>query len=73
MSNELTGPDLVGWFEYETRRQLDLVYDAIRDDPAKPYTMDDHDNARDLVIQFARGRARNVREQLGLNGGLRRP
>jgi spore coat protein CotH len=73
MSNELTGPDRVGWFEYETRRQLDLVYDALRDDPAKPYTMDAHDNARDLVIQFARDRARNVREQLGLNGGLRRP
>ena len=73
VSTEPTGPDLVGWFEYETRRQLDLVNDALRDDPAKPYTMDAHDNARDLVIQFARGRARNVREQLGLNGGLRRP
>jgi spore coat protein H len=73
MSDEQTGPDLVGWFEYETRRQLDLVHDALRDDPVKPYTMDAHDNARDLVIQFARGRARNVREQLGLNGGLRRP
>ena len=73
VSDEVTGPDQLGWFEYETRRQLDLVYDALRDDPAKPYTMEDHDNARNAVTLFARERSRNVREQMGLNGGLRRP
>jgi len=73
VSDEVTGPDQLGWFEYETRRQLELVHDALRDDPAKPYTMEDHDHARNSVISFAKERSRNVRQQMGLNGGLRRP
>ncbi|MGQ0733615.1 MAG: CotH kinase family protein [Acidobacteriota bacterium] len=59
-----TGPDGLPWLEFEVRRQLDLVYDPLRSDPAKPYTLDAHDNARVAVIQFAQGRSRSVLEQI---------
>jgi spore coat protein CotH len=72
-SEEPAGPDMVGWFEAETRRQLDLIYEALRDDPAKPYTIEEHDNARNAVILFARERSRDVRGQLGLGSAQRRP
>jgi spore coat protein H len=65
LAEEPTGPDRVPWLEYEIRRQLDLVNGALRDDPARPYTMDEHDTSRVAVLIFARERSRNVREQLG--------
>jgi hypothetical protein len=49
---------------YETRRQLDLIYDAIAADPVKPYTLDEHVNARNAAIGFSRHRSSNVGEQL---------
>jgi len=72
-SEQPTGPDLLGWLEFETRRQLDLVHDALRDDPARPYSMAEHETARNATIIFARDRSRNVRSQLGLNGAPPRP
>ena len=57
--------DGIGWLEFETRRQLDLLYDALREDPVKPYSFEEHENARNAVITFARDRSRNVRNQLG--------
>lgn len=64
-SEEPTGDDQLSWLEYETRRQLDLLRDALREDPNKPYTIDEHDSARNAVIIFARDRARSVRDQMG--------
>jgi spore coat protein CotH len=63
-ADEVTGPDQLSWFEYEIRRQTDLVSDAIRDDPAKPYTFDEFQNARVAMILFARQRSRFVSEAL---------
>jgi spore coat protein CotH len=48
------------WLEEEVRRQLDLVEPALRDDPSKPYSMDDHAAARGQMITFARERGRFV-------------
>jgi spore coat protein CotH len=66
LAEEPTGPDNLPWLEYETRRQLDLIGSALRDDPVRPYSMDDHENARVAVLIFARDRMRHVREQLGV-------
>jgi spore coat protein CotH len=69
LTDEATGPDGLGWLEYEVRRQLDLVNTALRDDTNKPYTIDAHDNARNAMILFARGRSRFVHDQLrGVSG-----
>ena len=72
LAEEPTGDDGVPWLEYETRRQLDLLYDALREDPVKPYSIEEHENARNAVILFARDRMRYVRDQL-TNGSARRP
>jgi spore coat protein CotH len=71
LSDEPTGADGTGWLEYETRRQLDLLYDAMRDDPSKPYTTEEHENERNAVILFARERSQNVRSQLGSSSSAR--
>jgi spore coat protein CotH len=65
LSDEATGADGLPWLEYETRRQLDLIYDALREDPSKPYTIEEHESERNAVIIFARDRSRSVRSQLG--------
>jgi spore coat protein CotH len=56
------------WFEHEVRRQLDLIADAMREDPVRPYVLDEHQRAREEMIEFARERAGNVREQLYRHG-----
>jgi spore coat protein CotH len=61
---EPTGPDGLSWFEYEVRRQLDLINSAMQDDPSRPYTFDDHQNARNAMILFARERGRYVHDAL---------
>lgn len=73
LADEPTGPDGLPWLEHEVRRQLDLVADALRDDPAKPYTMDAHENARAAMIIFAMNRSRSVREQLDARAGTQSP
>ena len=72
LAEEPTGDDGVPWLEHETRRQLELLYDAFREDPVKPYSIEEHESARNAVILFARDRMRNVRDQL-TNGSARRP
>jgi spore coat protein H len=62
------GVDGMRWFEHETRRQLDRIRDAMREDPARPYSYEEHERAREEMIEFARGRAQNVREQLVRHG-----
>lgn len=64
-ASEPTGPEELPWFEYEVRRQTDLIYDALRDDPVKPYSLEEHDTARNHVIGVARNRASYVSQELG--------
>ena len=63
-SEEPTGPEGLSWLEYEVRRQHALIETAMRDDPSKPYTFDEHVDARNAMILFARERSRYVREAL---------
>jgi spore coat protein CotH len=56
------------WLEQEVQRQLDLIADALREDPFKPYSYDAHLGAREAMLQFARERAGHVREQLRVHG-----
>ncbi len=73
-ADEATGPDRLTWLEFEVRRQTDLIADALRDDPVKPYTFDEHQNARVAMIQFAQGRSRFVHDALQAGSqSLRRP
>lgn len=74
LADEATGPDNLSWLEFEVRRQTDLIADALRDDPFKPYTFEEHEGARVAMIQFALGRSRFVRDamQAGTQS-LRRP
>jgi spore coat protein CotH len=68
---EPTGADGTSWFESEVRRQLDLIENAMREDPSKPYTFEDFAHARNAMIQFAGARSRFVRDALQ-QGTLRR-
>jgi spore coat protein CotH len=63
-ADEQTGPDNLSWLEYEMRRQMDLVAQALRDDENKPYSVVDHESARGAMLEFARNRSRVVREQM---------
>jgi spore coat protein CotH len=53
-----------GWLEQEIRRQLELVNDAIREDPVKPYSYDEHVTQRNAMIQYATERGRYVTENV---------
>jgi spore coat protein H len=50
-----------GWLLAETRRQLDLIADAMREDPSKPYSNDDHAAARAGLLAFPSARITYVR------------
>jgi spore coat protein CotH len=54
----------LGWLENTVRGQLDLVYDALAEDPNKPYSMDDHAFHRSAVIIFSTQRSRFVQANL---------
>jgi spore coat protein CotH len=64
LSEERAAGDTIGWLETEVRGQLDRVHDALAQDGSKPYTMDEHEVARGLMIRFARERSGSVLEQL---------
>jgi spore coat protein H len=68
VAEEPTGEDGVPWLEHETRRQLDLIWDAMAEDPVRPYAFGEHERAREEMIVFARERAQSVREQLYRHG-----
>lgn len=72
-AGEPTGPDSLPWLEYEVRRQGDLIYEALRDDPVKPYSIEEHDNARAHMLTVAQNRASYVHEQINVSQPLRRP
>jgi spore coat protein CotH len=57
---EPTGPDGLSWLESEVRRQLDLINAAMQEDTSRPYSFEDHQNARNAMIAFARERGRFV-------------
>jgi spore coat protein CotH len=50
-----------GWLLGEMRRQLDLVADAMREDPSKPYSNDEHTAARAALLNFPGPRIAYVR------------
>ena len=50
-----------GWLLAEIRRQLDLIGDAMREDPSKPYTNDEHAAARAALLDFPAPRISYVR------------
>jgi spore coat protein CotH len=56
--------DGAGWLESEIRRETDLITDAMRDDPVKPYSFDEFQNARVAMLVFAQNRSRFVSEGL---------
>jgi spore coat protein CotH len=49
------------WMEAEIRRQLDLIDQAMREDPLKPYGNGSFDDARGLMTAFTRDRLAFVR------------
>lgn len=53
-----------GWLESEVRRRLDMIFDALNEDPNKPYSMDEHDTNRAAMIIFARERSRFVQSNM---------
>ena len=53
-----------GWLETEIRRLAGIVSPAIREDPVKPYSNEQHDTAVAFLIEFARQRSRSVLEQV---------
>lgn len=59
-------PDGMSWLESEIRRQTDLIYDALAADTNKPYTIDDHANARVAMLLFAQGRGNYVQSELNV-------
>ena len=67
-ADEVTGSDGLGWLEGEIRRETDLVTSSIQEDPVKPYTFEEFQNARVAMIQFAQGRSRFVNEGLRAAG-----
>ena len=56
--------DTTGWLEREAQRQLDLIADAMREDPSRPYSYNEHLGAREEMLAFTRERLVQVREQL---------
>jgi spore coat protein CotH len=72
-ASEPTGPDGLGWLEFEVRRQTDLIYQAFLEDPAKPYSFEEFDVARNQMISVAHNRAGYVQQQIAASQTLRRP
>jgi spore coat protein CotH len=54
----------VPWLENEIGSRLELIRDALGEDPNKPYSMDDHNAHRSSMIAFPRERIGFVRSQL---------
>jgi spore coat protein H len=50
-----------GWLLAEMRRQFELIADAMREDPSKPYSNDEHAAARETLLAFPAARIPYVR------------
>jgi spore coat protein H len=64
ISDERVEGSNVGWLENEMRTRFDLIYDAMNEDPRKPYSMDDFNRERSAMLNFARERGRYVRNNV---------
>jgi spore coat protein CotH len=62
-----------GWLLAEMRRQLDLIADAMREDPSKPYSNDEHEAARASLLAFPAARLDYVRGELAREAGTSSP
>jgi hypothetical protein len=49
-----------GWLQAEVRRQLDLIADAMQEDPSKPYTNSEFEAARATMLNFTNPRVAYV-------------
>jgi spore coat protein H len=67
---EPVGEPPTPWFEAEIHRQLDLIDQAMREDPVKPFAPGLFDEGRDKMLRFTRERAAFVRCEL--ERGVRR-
>jgi hypothetical protein len=72
-ANESTGAEGLPWFTFEVRRQGDLILEALREDPVKPYAFEEHEAARAHMINVAATRPAYVLQQLNGSQPLRRP
>ena len=72
LTDERTEPDGLTWLELEIRRQSDLIYEAMHDDPSKPYSLEEHEAARAHMISFARNRSQFLSEQIAASQASRR-
>jgi spore coat protein CotH len=54
----------VPFLENEIRTRLDLIHDALGEDPNRPYSMDDHEFHRSFMILFSRERIRYVQSAI---------
>jgi spore coat protein CotH len=71
LTDEPIGDGLT-WLEHEIRRQATMIQDAMREDPSRPYSFDEHETAFAHMISFARGRSRYINEQMGAASSSRR-
>jgi hypothetical protein len=62
-ANEREGTD-IAWLESEVRRRLDMIADAMREDPNRPYSMGAHERAASDMVNFSRDRIRVVQDAL---------
>ncbi len=72
LTDEPTGPEGLKWLEYEIKRQSAMIHDAMRDDPSKPYSIEEHEAAQAHMISFAQNRSRYLSEQMGTSQPSRR-
>jgi hypothetical protein len=61
------------WLAGEISRQLDLIADAMREDPVKPYSNDDHAAARSTMLAFSSARIPYVRCEVAKQTGQSLP
>ena len=61
------------WLLAEMRRQLDLIGGAMREDPSKPYSNDEHAAARASLLEFPPARIAYVRCEAARALGAARP
>jgi hypothetical protein len=62
-----------GWLLAEMRRQFSLIADAMREDPSKPYSNDEHVAARDAMLAFPAARIPFVRCEVARTTGSALP
>src|SRR5687768_7811164 len=62
-----------GWMRQEMQRQLDLIHEAMLEDPQKPYTNDEYTTERARLLAFPEARITYVRCEVSKQTGSARP